>query len=377
MKKICFVVSNPFFANSFITEPIAKLSSRHKIYLICNTESDEKINVKLENIANVIPVSIRRNISILHDLKILFVLIKLFSKEKFDVVHTLTPKAGLIGMLAAYFTRTKNRVHTFTGQVWDTKKGLTRIFLIFLDHFVVFLATKILVDGLSQKEYLIQKRIITSKNAVVLNNVSTNGIDIKRFKPDPITRKKIRDELNISNDSHVFMYLGRIHPEKGIEELINSFLILADEIPDCYLYLVGPNEMGENEDLINISKRSEIYFFPYTEKPENILQICDVFCFPSHREGFGYSVIQASACKKPVICSDIYGLKYTCIDQITGLKFRVKSTLELKTKMKYLVSNPLESKKMGEKGRKYVEKNFLQKDVICKWLNFYESLLES
>lgn len=120
---------------------------------------------------------------------------------------------------------------------------------------------------------------------------------------------------------------------------------------------------------------NNIIYVPYTNAPQDILQICDIFCFPSHREGFGYSIIEASALEKPVICSNIYGLKYTCIDNKTGLKHEVNSKNSLLEKMKFAISEPEIMKQMGKNGRIYVNENFSEAKVLKKWMDFYSKFV--
>ena len=369
MKKICFIVSNPFFANAFLYEPINSLSKHYDVYLICNTKNKDRIKIDNPNLKKLISIKIIRTISPYYDFLTFFEICKTIRKEKFDAVHTLTPKAGLLGMMASYFMKVPNRFHTFTGQVWISKKGLLKSLLISLDRLVINLSTQIIVDGNSQKEFLIEKKILKKDNATVFYNVSTCGLDLKKFKPNIEIRKKERFYYKISDSATVFLYLGRLNHDKGIKELIESFLILNKE--NSYLFLVGPDEMDITEYMSKKGNNFNLIHVPYTSQPQNILQLCDVFCFPSYREGFGYSVIQASALEKPIICSDIYGLKYTCIDNETGLKHKVKSTKSLLEKMKFAIEKPLIMNQFGKRGRVYVEEKFSEKKVLEKWNAFY------
>ena len=369
MKKICFVVSNSFFANAFLFEPIETLSKHYSVYLICNTENNENILINHPNINKIFSVKIIRKISPVRDLVSLIHICKIIREEKFDVIHTLTPKASLLGIIASYIMKVPNRFHTFTGQVWISKKGILRYLLITIDRLVIRLSTQIIVDGNSQLEFLIEQNLLKKKKAIVFNNVSTCGINLKKFKPDSKIRKKERLKYKIDDSATVFLYLGRINIDKGIKELIESFLILNKE--NSYLFLVGPDEMDITEYISKKGNNINVIHVPYTSQPQNILQLCDVFCFPSYREGFGYSVIQASALEKPIICSDIYGLKYTCIDNETGLKHKVKSTKSLLEKMKLAIEKPQIMKQYGKRGRVYVEENFSEKKGLQKWNAFY------
>ena len=124
MKKICFIVSNPFFANAFLYEPINTLSKHYDVYLICNTKNKDRIKIDIPNIKKLISIKIIRTISPYYDFLTFFEICTTIRKEKFDVLHTVTPKAGLLGMMASYFMKVPNRFHTFTGQIWISKQGL-------------------------------------------------------------------------------------------------------------------------------------------------------------------------------------------------------------------------------------------------------------
>ena len=369
MKKICFVVSNSFFVNAFLYDPIKVLSKYYDVYIICNTKNTNNIELKNLNIRKVFSLNIKREIAPISDFVSLIQICNIIQKEKFDSIHTLTPKAGLLGIVSSFIMKVPNRFHTFTGQVWISKKGLLKFLLIALDKLVIRLSTQIIVDGKSQKEFLIEENILTEETAIVFNNISTCGINLNKFKPNKEIRKNERAKFNIPDSATVFLYLGRLHYDKGIKELINAYSLL--DCKECFLFLVGPMEMNKPIDY----NSNRIIFLPYTNAPHEILQLCDVFCFPSHREGFGYSVIEASALEKPIICSDVYGLKYTCIDNKTGLKHQVRSETSLFSKMSFALKEPEIMKEMGKKGRIYVGENFSHKKVLDRWLDFYANFL--
>ena len=373
MKKICFVVSNSFFVNAFLYEPISILSANYKIYLICNIENNDNIKINHPNIDKIFSIKIKREIAPISDLISLVQICKIIKTEKFNAVHTLTPKAGLLGILASYLMKVPNRFHTFTGQVWISKTGVLRSLLIAIDRLIIKLSSKIIIDGKSQKEFLIKQNFFEHEEAIVFNNISTCGINLNKFKPDPIVRKQQRIKYKVSKKDTVFCFLGRINKDKGIYDLIESFLLLDNK--NIHLFLIGPLEIIISDQTKEKYKRNNIRFLPYTKQPQIILQLCDVFCFPSYREGFGYSVIEASALEKPVICSDIYGLKYTCLDNQTGLKHKVKSVKSLLNKMRFAIENPDIISKMGGNGRKYVHENFSEDKVLEKWFEFYSSNL--
>ena len=371
MKKICFIVSSPLTASSFLKGPIKELSKTFHISLIANldsTDSEVLSDLPLKQIYNF---EIIRNISFIKDFTCLMKLTYFFYKNKFDAIHSISPKAGLLATLAGFISFIPKRTHTFTGQVWHTKKGITKIILKNIDRLIVGCATNILVDGQSQLNFLKEKKIIKNKGAV-LGNGSISGVELNRFSPFENIRINSRKKLKISDDEWVFIFLGRLNKDKGVIDLIKAFNLIDQIKYSCSLYLVGNDEGNVKLKFDSISPK--VYFIPHEKKPEEIIQISDTFCMPSYREGFGVSVIEASALKKPIICSDTYGLEDTVISGKTGLKYPVGNILKLKEALEFSLKNKNIMKKMGVEGRKYVERNFNDKLLIRAWKEFYSKV---
>lgn len=370
--KICFIVSDPISAKVFLKTPILKLSKFYDVYVAANLKSNP--DLYLEGVKDIYHLPINRKISLIKDLSSLLKTILFFKKNNFNAIHSITPKAGLIGMLGAYIACAPLRVHTFTGQVWANKTGVYKLLLRFIDKTIDFCTTNTLVDGKSQRDFLISENIISEK-AEVLGVGSICGVDLERFKPIEKTRQSVRAKLGFKDEDWVFMFLGRLNKEKGVEDLIHAFDQIKTNLGQK-LVLVGHDE----ENIINLNneiiKRNKIIYIPFTEKPEEIIQACDTFCLPSYREGFGLSVIEASSLSKPIICSDIYGLKDTIIDHKTGIRHKSKNIDDLTKKLVFALENKELLKKMGVEGRKYVSEHFSDEIVLKEWVDFYKKLLD-
>ncbi len=366
MKKICFIVSSPLTASSFLNGPINKLSKVYEVYLIVNLNNHHKKLINKLNAKKVFHFEIVRNINIFKDFICLIRMIYFFKKNKFHAIHSVSPKAGLIAMLGGYLSGIRIRIHTFTGQVWFNKKGLMKSILIFIDKLISKFSTLILTDGKSQLDFLIRHKIV-NKDAKVLGKGSISGVSLEKFNPSDEIRLKLRKKLNISDDQWVFMYLGRLKRDKGILDLVDAFLKINNR-KNTLLYLVGDDE----ENLIkNLKQSSRIFYLPHDNRPENIIQVCDTFCLPSYREGFGSSVIEACSLKKPIISSNTYGLEDTVINKKTGLIFKTGDIDELTKLLIYSINNRQEMKRMGENGRKYVKQNFSEEKILLEWEKFY------
>ena len=374
-KKICFIVSTPYTAKSFLESHFERLSNQYEVYLAANLNDLELPNYSNAYLQEIKHIPIHRKINLKEDLKALFLLAKYLRKNKFDAITTFTPKAGLIGVMSGKLAKTKHRIHFFTGQVWHTKKGVFKFFLILLDKLVVSLSTSVLVDGQPQQEFLILNNIITKNNSLVLGKGTISGIDLAKFSTNDQTRGSLRKLLNYEENDIVFMFLGRLNKDKGIFDLVKAFDQLAADYSDVKLLIVGPDEENVTEQLSKKSKE-KYHIYGSTDCPEKIMQVCDVFCLPSHREAFGLSIIEASACQKAIICSDTYGLQDTIVDNVTGMRHITNDVNSLHQKMKYLVDNPSMRIEMGINGRKYVEAFFSKQKITNLWLEYYNSLLQ-
>lgn len=374
VRKICFVVSSPLTVHAFLRNHMIDLAKVYDVSVVANMEGNQSYFQGLP-LQEIIHLDLYRNIRPKDDLIAIHQLTKIFQDRKFDAVHSVTPKAGLIGMIAAKRAGIKNRVHIFTGQVWATKKGIFRKILIEVDKFIARTATQLLVDGRSQRNFLIENKIITPDNSRVLGQGSISGVNEHRFVPSEIVRNRIRKELKFSNDDVVFGFLGRLNSDKGIKELALAFGQLMKEHLNAKLLLIGYDE-GNMVDAIRdiVEQKGVVLFYGPTDQPEEVLQAADVFCLPSHREGFGTSVLEASLLGLPVICSDAYGLKETIIDDVTGLRHKVNDVESLYSAMHTLYINKDQRGEMGVAGRNYVLDNFRAEQVTKEWLRFYADL---
>jgi glycosyltransferase involved in cell wall biosynthesis len=371
-KKICFVVPSIGTARVFLKNHIEELSVYFDIYLVTNVLNEEMIYLSNVPIQEIKHIKIKRSISLLNDLRTLLHLCSYFKTMRFDAVHTLTPKIGLLGILASRLVCIPNRIHIFTGQVWHTKKGLFKYFLMFLDRFTVLNATHILVDGQSQRQFLIKNNIVKEFNSFVLGKGSISGVDTNRFIPNASIKKEVRDELDIKENEVVYMFLGRMNSEKGINELAEAFNRLRNKHANIRLLLVGNDEESMTTRVKQKVKESEsVIFYGVTPVPERLIQASDIFCMPSYREGFGLSLIEASLLEKPIICSDTYGLMESIIDNKTGIRHKVADVDSLYIGMEKLINDKNLRESLGKGGRAYVLENFSAKTISEKWLEFY------
>jgi glycosyltransferase involved in cell wall biosynthesis len=371
MKKLCFVVSSPATAMAFLKGPMQTLSKHYTLHLIVNTKDVQPLLAELP-LKGVHVQKIERGINPLKDLSCLISMVRFLRKQQFDALHSVSPKAGLMAMLGGLIANVPLRTHTFTGQVWANKKGVFRFLLKSIDRLIAGCATQVLVDGKSQLRYLKEHGVIGSA-AQVLGKGSICGVSLTRFAPSASLREERRKTLKLEENEWAFMFLGRLNKDKGVIDLIKAFAQLDQSKKASSLFLVGHDEEQIKKRFQSIS--SKIHFIPFEKKPEELLQACDSFCLPSYREGFGLSVIEASALEKPIICSDAYGLADTIVQGETGLRHDVGDVDDLKQQLIYALNHPEKMRKMGQAGRRYVEANFSEKLLLEEWERFYQKQL--
>ena len=375
-KKICFVVSSILTARFFLENHIKVLSSQYDIYLVGNFSEEDKRSISHFKLKEIKSIRIERNISLIRDLKSVISLIDYFKKMQFEAIHSLAPKAGLISAISGKIAGIKNRIHIFTGQVWYTKKGVFKVILKQLDKLIVLLTTKTLVDSFSQREFLMNEGVVNSKNSIVLGKGSISGVNLERFYPNLKMKKQLRRELNIPKDVVVYLFMGRINKDKGIFDLASAFKKVLKTNKNIFLLIVGYDEGNCIVEVDNIiSSENHFRYYGPTREPQKLMQVGDVFCLPSYREGFGTSIIEASSCGLGIICSDTYGLRDTIIDNKTGLRHKAGNVQELTKRMQTLSSNIDLIRYFGEKGFDYVTNNFSASFVSNEWLKFYSNLL--
>ncbi|MGH8671305.1 MAG: glycosyltransferase family 4 protein [Burkholderiales bacterium] len=375
MKNVCFIVSSPMTAKVFLRGHIDALSQNRHVDLIANFGNNPPEDFGAD--VRTIDIPIRRDMSTLQDLLALMGLIKAFLRIRYDVIHSLTPKAGFLAMIAGFLARIPIRIHTFTGQIWVTRTGVARQALKYADKLLALFATRILVDSPSQKKFLIEQGVITAEKSTVLAKGSVCGIDTARFRPDPAERTAIRAALGIPDNDLVFLYLGRLNYDKGILDLAHAFSTLCDDHASIHLMIAGPDEERIKPKVQDICSGhpERLHMVDYTDTPERYMAAADVFCLPSYREGFGSVIIEAASVGIPAIGSRIYGITDAIEENVTGLLHPAGNVEELCNAMSRLILDPVLRKSLGETARIRAGNDFAKETLTRALLDYYQKLL--
>ncbi len=377
MKKVCFVSTIDMPVKTFLLEHLRAMSHRYEVAVAVNTADANFLAASGLNIA-VYPIAIERKVSPLRDLRALAQLVSLFRRNRFDVVHSIMPKSGLLSMLAARIARVPHRIHTFTGQVWATHRGLGRWFLRCMDLVLVDCATHILVDSRSQREFLVREGVVSAEKAIVLANGSVCGVNLKRFHADSALGAEVRRDLGIPAGDIVFIFLGRLKLDKGVLDLARAFARLCNNRADVSLLLVGPDEDCLRLKILEACDlhKDKVYFQGYTDAPERYMTAADAICLPSYREGFGIAIIEAAAVGLPAIGTRIYGLADAIVDGVTGFLCQPRDVDALMYLMGRFAEDPELRRSHGERARERAMRDFSSETVVAAQLKFYRSLLQ-
>jgi glycosyltransferase involved in cell wall biosynthesis len=376
--RICVLVSADMTLRAFMRGHLAALALEFDVVVSANCLS--------EAVADILPTNcefslnqVEREISLMHDLRELRRLRKWFVAERFVAVHTITPKAGLLGMLAARLAKVPVRMHTFTGQVWATEAGAKRRILRTMDRVLAHCCTHPMADSHSQLEFLADEGVLKVGRAVVPGDGSIAGVDVDRFHPDRFRRDRVRSQLGLADDAVAFVFVGRLNRDKGVSDLVPAFVTAANQSPGIQLILVGPDEGDYGAQLIAAAGplHSTVHLVGSVVDPESYLAAGDVFCLPSYREGFGVSVIEAAACGLPAIVSNIYGLTDAVVDQRTGLFHQPGDVAGIAECLVTLAESADLRRTLGDAARKRVVESFSAQRVTGALLEIYRSAIST
>ena len=358
-------------------EPIVK-DLQEKGYEIVSLSSPGKELVRLREMGvKTIEISMERRISLFKDLKSLIKLIGVFRKEKPQMVHSMTPKAGMLCMLAAFLTRVPRRVHTFTGLVWPTATGLKRRILMATDRLTCACATHVIPEGKGVMNDL--QNHITKKPMKVLGYGNVRGVDMERFSRRPEVEelaKEIKKE-----GIFTFIFVGRIVGDKGINELVSAFTYLQKKYNNTRLLLVGNFENNldplKPETLKTIEENSNIECLgpKYGDELLACYAASNCFAFPSYREGFPNTVMEAGAMDLPSIVTDINGSREIIVHDKNGVIIPSKNTEALYHAMEEILTNTEKTKEYASNAREMIASRF-ERNFVCQCLyDFYDEIM--
>lgn len=376
MTKIILTSTIPLSLNLFCKGWFRELErSGYEVVAVSSPGSDLKAIEEREGVRTY-AVKMYRYITPFRDLKSLWSLIKVFRKERPRMVHSITPKAGLLAMMAAWIARVPVRVHTFTGLVFPYSSGLRRMILMTTDRLTCLFATHIIPEGEGIKADL-QRFRITRKPLNVLGHGNVRGIDLNYYDPEDPTVKEKAAALK-SEGTFTYIFIGRMVGDKGVNELVAAFRKLNAGYPDTRLLLVGweadmdPLERTTEEE---IRRNDAITYAGYQEDVRPWLLASDVLVLPSYREGFPNVVIEAGAMGLPSIVTDVNGSNEIVVEGRNGMIVPPRNTEELYAAMVEMLLRGDKNREMRLRTRKMVTDRYEQLYVRRCKKEYYREIL--
>ena len=368
-KKIFIIVNNPIFIYQHLLPIIKILKNKANLFII--TPFEKKFKFNIEGI-KTIHLPIKRNPSILDFISIILLLI-IKIKYRPDLSISFTPKAGLINAFTSIGQR-KKTYHYFTGQRWASFKKTKKYFFKLIDKFIIYCSYKVFCDSKSQSEFISKELNFTK--TILIGKGSISGVNIKSFNlskskslktiknPNFEIPKKLQNILKDSERGKLklFLFVGRINKDKGILELLNGFKSHNKKFKNSFLLFIGPNELNK-KDYEQLKKSTNCLHIGFTYQVNLFLSFAYCLILPSYREGFGSVIIEAAACKVPIIASNIPGPKDFIDHMKNGYLINPKSSIEIEKALDFYYKNEDLIKKFAINSFRKCKKYFDEKNV--------------
>lgn len=378
-KKIIRVTTVPQSMKGLLKGQLRFMSSYYDMVAVSSDGNCFEDMVREQGVRGI-KLNMTRKITPFKDLCSLFQLIKLFKQEKPFIVHTHTPKAGTLGMIAAWITRVPHRIHTVAGLPLLVAKGPKRSLLNFVERVTYGCATKVLPNSFALKDIIIENKLGSPKKIGVIGKGSSNGIDTRFFSADAVdkTKEELRTEFNIPQSSFIFIFVGRMVRDKGINELVAAFSQLYSKNKNTRLLLVGSYEKELDpllpETIDAIDNHPGIIAVGFQKDVRPFFKLADALAFPSYREGFPNVVMQAGAMGLPAIVTDINGCNEIILEGKNGVIIPSQNTSALFAAMKDFLLVKEATQEMAKQSRSLITSRYEQKEVWKAILEMYQSL---
>ena len=346
-----------------------------------SSDKDRLERYGLKNNTNIFYLDLTRKITPIKDFKAILRFYKFLRKEKPFIVHSHTPKAGLIAMVSSYFAGVPNRLHTVAGLPLMEATGAKRFILNFVEKLTYKAATGVYPNSRGLYDFILRSKFTQEDKLKIIGNGSSNGIDTKYFNPENYTGSFIdseRAKLSISRSDFVFIFVGRLVKDKGINELVKAFENLHKSNKNVKLLLVGALEEDldplETTTMLSISNNNDIIYAGYQNDVRPFFALSQVLVFPSYREGFPNVVMQAGAMGLPSIVSNINGCNEIIKNDVNGLIVPPKNPELLLDAMDTMLNNHNEFKKMKSVSRIEMLSKYSRNDIWNYILDEYKTL---
>ena len=379
---ICFVITDSINLHSLYRDQFRFLKSHSVSVTAIASPGKEHSWIEAQAVRSV-PINISRQPHVLKDFISLIRIWWFFIFNRFDLIVVSTPKASLIGSLAARLAFQKRLVFMIRGRAYENMRGVKREFFRLMDKITCGLSDRVQSISKELAESYVEEGICASGKIIVLGLGSSNGVDLSKFDPDFHLERRhlVRRDLGVKDSSFVFMYCGRVRRDKGIDELVAAFQrFLSSPLGtnEAVLLIVGSYELFDplkGETIKFLTESRNVCFVEWARHVEPYFSAADVFVFPSHREGFGNVALEASAMSLPVIAFDVVGSREAVEADRSGLLVEAFSVEGLFQAMVRLYESEELRRTLGSYGRRRVEHYFDSEVVWRRLLRFYNEVV--
>ena len=383
MKRICIITTMWSSINNWIKPFLNEYNARGiDVTIVCNMDGDYERELKSQYpFVHTYPVAFPRGIDLGGSIKSILVLYKFFRKNRFDMVQYSTPNASMYAAVASKLAGIPVRLYCQWGMVYVTMTGMKRKVFRFIEKMVCRFSTMVQPDSDGNLKFCREQGFYDESKSCVIWNGSAKGLDLSAFDvtQKQAYAKEIREKYGIPEDAPIVGFVGRLGKEKGCNELFRAFQEIKKTVPNAKLLFVGPIEKEESIDpelLEYFWKCDDIIKTDRVTHVEKYTSAMDVFVLPSYREGFGMSVVEASAMEVPVVVTEYPGPSSAMLDGVTGYAVPVQDDKKLCQRILTLLQDEPLRKKMGAAGRKFAEEAFDQKTFISKYMENRTELLK-
>jgi glycosyltransferase involved in cell wall biosynthesis len=384
MPKLIRITTAPLSLNVLLSGQMRYMKESGFEVIMVSSDGKELETVKHNEGCRHQIIPMTRSITPLKDIISLWRLYRFFKKENPDIVHSHTPKAGLLSMLAAKFAGVKIRIHTVAGLRFMTSAGITKTILIFMEKLTANAATHVWPNSFSLLKYIRENRLVNEEKLTVIGSGSSNGINLERYSPSSLRAdllEEVKKQMHYEEGKTYLLSAGRIVKDKGIEELLPVFEELYSENNSLRLILAGAfeDELDPISDEAKsiLKKHTAILHVPWSNVVEYFMYLSDILVHPSHREGFPNVLLQAGAMGCTIVCSSIEGNIDIVKEGETGYLFQVKNKQELLFQLKKALINKDLTAQFAKNLRIVIEKNYNQSIVHEKIKAEYEQILST
>ena len=352
--RLCRVVTVPITFATLLRQQVVRVANSGFDVTLVSSPGPELAPFRNHPRIAVQPIALSRTPSPVSDLRAVARLFRLFRSRRFDIVHSSTPKAGLVCAVAAWLARVPVRLHTYTGQPWVELGGAIRWFARACDRLIGLLNTHCYADSASQRQFLIDEGLVRPDRISVLGHGSISGVDLSRFDRTVWGGERAeatRRQMGVPLDAPVILFVGRVTRDKGVCELVEAFQSPALRDTGAHLVVVGHFEPDRDplpaEVIDQLTQDSRIHLVGFAEEPAQFVAVADLLCLPSYREGFGSVVIEAAAMGVPAVVTSIVGLADAVVVGETGLAVPPKQWRPLADALVTLLSDARQRAAMG------------------------------